>query len=128
MAESKKDASAFFSPGLLGGYFTKMMLPKSGKVANKMSAPKNHSPNNDVDSKAALDEFFEQERKMLDLLEKASRADLNKIRIPITIAPMIRLKLGDTFGFLIAHHQRHFVQIENTLASVKQGAVQFQFS
>jgi hypothetical protein len=28
---------------------------------------------------------------------------------------MIKLKLGDTFRFFIAHEQRHFIQIQNTL-------------
>jgi hypothetical protein len=28
------------------------------------------------------------------------------------------LKLGDTFRFIIAHEQRHFVQIRNTLEAV----------
>jgi hypothetical protein len=28
---------------------------------------------------------------------------------------MIKLKLGDTFRFLIAHEQRHMIQARNTL-------------
>jgi hypothetical protein len=58
----------------------------------------------------------------LQLLNKARNTDLGKIRIPISIAPFIKLKLGDVFAFIIAHHQRHFVQINNTLAAIKSKA------
>jgi hypothetical protein len=116
-------ASTYFSPGILGAYFTKSMKPKpDGKIANKMKAFKNHSPEPNVDSKTALDEFDQQELLLLQLLNKGRDTDLSKIRIPISIAPFIRLKLGDVFAFIVAHHQRHFVQINDTLAAIKSRA------
>ena len=123
LCHAKFPANAYFSPGMLGGYFTKSMKPKpDGTIANKMKAFKNHSPEASVDSKTALDEFEQQELLLLQLLNKARNTDLGKIRIPISIAPFIKLKLGDVFAFIIAHHQRHFVQINNTLAAIKSKA------
>jgi hypothetical protein len=114
-------ANASFTPGWLGNYFTQSMLPREdGRITHKMQAPKDHRPSPDVDSFAVLNEFMEQEKLLLALLDKARSTDLNKLRIPISIAKFITLKLGDTFRFLIAHHQRHFVQITNTLAVVKK--------
>jgi hypothetical protein len=69
-----------------------------------------------------LDEFAEQQQMILELLETARTKNLRSIRIPISISKLIKLTLGDTFRFVIAHHQRHFVQIENTLAAVKGAA------
>jgi hypothetical protein len=113
-------ANAYFLPGILGAYFTKSMKPKpDGTIANKMKAFKDHSPGPDVDSKAVLDEFEQQEILLLQLLNKARSADMGKIRIPVSIAPFVKLKMGDVFAFLIAHHQRHFVQINNILAAHK---------
>ena len=40
---------------------------------------------------------------------------MGKIRISISISRFVKLKLGDTFRFLIAHEQRHFVQVARTL-------------
>jgi hypothetical protein len=80
-----------------------------------MKTFKNHNPAPDIDMSRALQEFEQQEVLLLQLLDKARGVDINHIRIPISIAPFIKLKMGDVFGFLIAHHQRHFVQIENTL-------------
>jgi uncharacterized damage-inducible protein DinB len=113
--------NAVFRPGWLGNYFTRSMLPgKDGQVTNRMQSPKDHCPQASVDSKAAMDEFLEQQQLLLELLERAKQTDIGRIRIPITLTKLIRLKLGDTFRFLIAHQQRHFVQVKNTLRSVKE--------
>lgn len=110
-----------YKPGWLGNYFTHSMLPKKGVVKNKMKAFKNHIPAPDIDSKKALDEFLNQEQRLLKLLDKSRSADIAKIRIPISIASFIKIKAGDTFRFIIAHHQRHFLQVANTLQQVKKG-------
>lgn len=113
-------SSPNFRPGWLGDYFTKSMLPKQdGRIVNKMQAPKNHRPSPDIDSKNAIDEFLEQEYLLLQLLDQAGSRDL-EIRIPISISRFIKIKLGDALRFLIAHHQRHFVQIQNTLKAANE--------
>jgi hypothetical protein len=107
----------WFVPGWLGGYFTKSMLPKpDGMIKNKMKTFKNHNPAPDIDVSRALQEFEQQEVLLLQLLDKARGVNINHIRIPVSIAPFIKLKMGDVFGFLIAHHQRHFVQIEKIIS------------
>ena len=117
---SSYTANTSFTPGWLGDYFTKSMLPKEdGHISNKMQAPRDHRPSPHVDSFTVLHEFMAQEKLLLELLHQARTTDLNKIRIPISIARFIKLKLGDTFRFLIAHHQRHFVQVNNTLNAVR---------
>jgi len=104
-------ASDEYKPGWLGDYFTKLMMPGT----KKMKSPKDHSPQPIVKSKPVIDEFLLQQQWLLELLEKAKRTDIGKIRVPISIAKFIRLKLGDTFRFLMAHEQRHFVQIKHIL-------------
>jgi hypothetical protein len=97
------------------------MLPKSnGQITNKMQAPKGHRPPSDIDNNTVIEEFLKQEHELLEFLEKARRTDLQKIRIPISLSRFVKLQLGDTFRFLIAHHQRHFVQVQNTLTEVKE--------
>jgi len=50
------------------------------------------------------------------LLEEAKSVDLNAVRISISIAKFIKLKLGDVFMFLIAHNLRHVKQAERAIA------------
>ncbi|WEK36218.1 MAG: DinB family protein [Candidatus Pseudobacter hemicellulosilyticus] len=110
---------ALFKAGWLGNYFTSMMRPgPEGQVKNKMKAMRGHIPEADVDAYRIIQEFLQQQQQLLELLETARKADLGRIRIAISIAPFIRLKLGDTFHFFIVHEQRHFVQIERVLKAL----------
>jgi hypothetical protein len=105
-------AAENFKAGWLGDYFTKVMKPGT----KKMQSPKDHRPKPVMQSKPEIDEFLKQQQLLLELLEKAKQTNIGKIRIPISLAKFVKLKLGDTFRFLIVHQQRHFVQIKNILS------------
>lgn len=116
-----RSAVEYFKPGWLGDYFTKLMQPKEGVVKNKMKAPRDHRPAPFLDPMPVLNTFIEDQHQLLRLLEAAKQKDIGKLRTPVSISKLIRLKTGDTFRFLIAHEQRHFVQIANTLETVRKG-------
>jgi hypothetical protein len=119
--QQNKPATEFFKPGFIGDYFTKMLSPsEKGTVRYKMKAPKDHRPSPLLDHQPVIQTFLSQQQTLLELLEKAKKKNIGRIRTPISISRFIKLKLGDTFRFLIAHEQRHFVQINNTLAQVKK--------
>lgn len=113
--KSKSEPSSFFQPGWLGNYFTRTIMPKNGVVKNKMKAMKNHSPDPDLDTDAVIAEFLGWQRQFILLIERSAKADLESIRVPITIAPFIKLRLGDMLMFLVAHNQRHWIQVEQLL-------------
>lgn len=105
-----------FKSGWLGNYFTQLMTPKQdGSPGKKMSSPKNHYPVSNINSHQVIGVFIEQQEKLLQLLEEARGIDLNKANCPISIAKFIKLKLGDTFLFFIAHQYRHILQAEKAL-------------
>jgi hypothetical protein len=106
-----------FSPGWLGDYFTRLMLPgQVSKLLKKMKSPKDHAPKTIMESHLVISEFIDQQEKLLQLLTKAKKADLNRRNVGISIAPFIKLKMGDVFMFLIAHLGRHTQQAERALA------------
>ncbi|HRI59277.1 MAG TPA: DinB family protein [Saprospiraceae bacterium] len=121
-AQQKGSHSAeHFNPGWLGDYFAKLMRPKpDGHLKSKMKAPKNAVPSANPDPRAMLAEFIDQQEKLLQLLAAAGTVNLNRVRIPISIAPWLRLKLGDTFLFFTAHIERHLLQAERAIASAEQ--------
>jgi hypothetical protein len=107
-------AKAVFSSGWLGHYFAQSMKPGAdGSIGLKMKAVKNHSPLSQLDTRAVLDEFSRQQTQLINLLRRAKQVDIGRLRIPISIASWIRLSLGDTFRFLVAHEQRHALQAQN---------------
>jgi hypothetical protein len=100
-----------FKSGILGSYFANSMLPK-GKL-NKMKTFKDKNPLHADLDKTVIDRFLNQQFKLLDLLNEARKVSLNKVKIPISIATFVKLKLGDTFQFFINHMLRHLNQIED---------------
>lgn len=106
-----------FHSGWLGNYFTKMMMPKeNGSLATKMKSPKDHAPTKILESHQVIAEFIDQQETLLKLLRTARQHDLNKVKVAISIAPFIKLKLGDVFMFLIAHLIRHSQQADRALS------------
>ncbi len=113
------DTNAWFSSGYWGEKFTKMMKPKNVfDIKNKMKTSKKMSFPNSLNVDTVLKEFLAGQDKLLQLLEMGKGKDLAKIHIPITVTKLIKLRLGDTFRFLIAHEQRHIIQARNTLKKV----------
>lgn len=69
-----------------------------------------------------IDQFIDQQETLLRLLQQSKNADWEKMRVPLLITKMIRLKLGDVFRFCVAHQQRHFQQAERALAMAKKSS------
>ncbi|RAK00090.1 DinB family protein [Larkinella arboricola] len=113
-------ASTSFRSGLLGNYFATSMRPKAdGSIGLKAKAVKAHTPAARLDARAVLTTFLDQQRDLLNLLERARRVNIERFRVPISIARFIRLSVGDTFRFLIAHEQRHVLQAQRVAAEAK---------
>lgn len=106
-----------FTSSWFGAYFTKMMDPQNGK--KKYKAMKGHIPATDLDAAKVVGEFLRQQELLMGYLRQASKKDLNKIKIPISISKLIKLRLGDVFQFLIAHNERHMQQAKRNLVNVK---------
>lgn len=109
-----------FSSSWLGNWFANSMKPKSdGSLPTKMSAPKDYNPaNNETVNPQYLAKFIDQQKQMLDLIQQAQKINLQKVKIPITLTRLIRIRLGDTFRFNIYHNERHVLQAQK----VKQDA------
>ncbi|MGA0560577.1 DinB family protein [Larkinella sp. VNQ87] len=110
-AQKGSRPAARFRSGWLGNYFTNSMRPNDdGSIGMKSKAVKNHTPASDLDARAVLWVFLDQQNQIIALLEEAKRVDIQELRVPISIARFVRLSVGDTFRFLLAHEQRHVLQ------------------
>lgn len=106
LRQAKPTEKNTFASSWLGNYFTRMMEPGP----KKYKAPKDHRPAPALDTAAVIATFVEQQEALLAYLRRARQIDMEKIRIPISIARWIKLKLGDVFRFLVAHNERHMQQ------------------
>jgi hypothetical protein len=110
----RNDMAELYKPTWLGNYFTKMLDPDSGKRKIKTFAKNN--PPVALDARAVVAEFIRQQEDLLTLLREAKTKNLNTIKIPTTLSKWIRMNLGDTFRFLIAHNERHIRQAKRAMA------------
>ncbi|WP_291287398.1 DinB family protein [Flavobacterium sp.] len=115
--QSTTKADVEFKSGILGSYFAKSMLPK--EKPNKMRTFKDKNPLNTKLDQSVIDRFVNQQIKLLELLNQSGKVSLNNVKIKISISNFIKLKLGDTFQFLINHMIRHFNQIDRIQIAMK---------
>lgn len=102
-----------FKSGLVGNYFVKLMSVQNGKV-KKMKSPSDKNPAVGNPNATTLSRFLKQQELLLSLLEQARQTNLTKTKTAISLTPLVRLRLGDTLRFLVAHIQRHVTQAERT--------------
>jgi len=110
---SDTKSTGIFSSGILGNYFAKSMLPKD--KLNTMKTFKSMNPIHSKLDRSVLNEFIDQQKQIIHLLNEAKNIDLNKVKTSISISNLIKLKLGDTFRFVIYHNLRHIEQAKRNL-------------
>ncbi|MEM1215572.1 MAG: DinB family protein [Bacteroidota bacterium] len=112
-----------YHPGWLGNYFTRIIGPRDeqGQLPMSMPSPPDAVPPAPagLDPQAELNAYLTHQQQLLLLLDQARHKDLGRIRVPITLTRFIRLKLGDTFRFVVAHQLRHHQQIAAALVVVE---------
>ena len=108
-----KAAAVTFTSTWLGNYFTRTMDPTTNQ--KKYKAFKAYNPLPNLDAHVVVAEFIQQQEVLLSYLKKARAADLNTIKVPVSIASWLKLRLGDVLQFVIAHNQRHVLQAQRNL-------------
>lgn len=104
-----------FNSGWLGNYFAKSMLPK--EKLNKMKTFKDKNPIGSQLNYNTIDRFINLHQQLLQLLHAAKLVNINKTKTGISITNLLRLKLGDTFRFVVNHVNRHMVQAQKALVA-----------
>lgn len=114
LESNKMEGSLVFRSGILGNYFANLMKVENGKM-KKMKSPKDKNPAQSALSITTIDRFLKQQEMLKSLLIQAKNRDLVKTKTAISLTKFIRLRLGDTFRFLIYHTERHIFQAQRVL-------------
>ncbi len=124
-------ARGTFRSGWFGNYFTNLMKPREdGALRSRMKAPAGHRPPPHPNAPSTLATFIQQQEQLLQLLQRAEKTDIARLRVPTSLTSLLKLSVGDTFRFLIAHEQRHILQALRALLAVngnQHTAVSMQF-
>lgn len=106
-----------YKTGWLGNYFAEGIVPKKDGVKNTMKSLKSMDPNTNIslsskefnDSQAVIEAFVKQQTAINKQMGKGKLVDLGEIKIQTAI-PLIKIKLGDAFRFVVGHNERHVFQ------------------
>lgn len=110
---SETRSATTFVSSWLGTYVTKLMDPETSRT--KFKAIKQHQPTDTLSPHQRVAEFIDQQETLLCLLRMARKADVNAVRIPLSVAAWVRLPLGDILQFMVVHTKRHLVQANRNL-------------
>jgi hypothetical protein len=105
----------FISSPLGRSAWKSMKLGNANNVKRKFKSQRTNNPlfeknlvnGNDI-------EYFQKNlEELLEIIDSSKAVNLRKVKIPISISTIIRLKLGDAFLFVVYHNQRHLQQALN---------------
>lgn len=113
-----KPAAPEFKGGWMGRYLEKSNLPKQdGQLKNKLKTFKWMDPDDQLTRDAVVDEFIITHQKIVELIKQSQAVDLDLTKIKTAI-PVLKLRLGDAYKFLLAHTKRHVAQLERIKTTV----------
>jgi DinB superfamily len=109
--QTSPDASRMWKPSLMGG-----LLVRSFRSPRKMRAPKIYKPGPTPRARV-LDEFLQRQEEAGRLIAQSADMDWHRVRFVSPVTSLVRMNLGDALTVLVAHAERHAVQIERVRAA-----------
>lgn len=111
---SGKDATPAdtFQSSWIGKFSINAVHPdnvKKSKTAKHLD-PRSSKLNDDV-----LEEFIIHQHKLLELAKASRKVNQTRLKIEVEIMRALKLRLGDTFLFMVAHQNRHINQAVRVL-------------
>jgi uncharacterized damage-inducible protein DinB len=113
----REPKETFTSSPLGRSAWKSMKLGNAKNIKRRFKSPKGTNPRIDKEliTGKETEKFIEQQEHLLKIIESARNVGLRKVKIPISISRIVRLRLGDALMFVIYHNQRHVQQIINLM-------------
>ena len=108
----KTETKQEFKSSALGDYFVGLIKadnPKKMKATKMMDAT-----DSDLDV-TTIDLFMEQLETLKELIVMSKKVNLKKVKTAISLTKLVKLRLGDTFRFLVYHNERHLLQAKRVM-------------
>lgn len=106
---------AFVSSPLGRSAWKSMKLGNAKNIKRKFKAQKGYNPS--IDSSLItgreFEDYIKHQGDLQELFNIAQTVNLKRVKIPISISKIVRLRLGDALLFVVYHNQRHVQQVIN---------------
>jgi len=102
----------FVSSPLGRSAWKSMKLGNARNVKRKFKSQRNYNPllNPELVKGDDIETFLKDQEEMLGIIDKAATVNLRKVKVPISISKIVRLRLGDALLFVVYHNERHIQQ------------------
>ena len=113
--QTQKNANKTFQSGFWGEMFVNLIQVKNDKI-KKMKTVKDKIPANSGLNHQTVTDFLVQLNALKLFLGQTAEKeiDMTKAKTAIALTKFIKLRLGDTFRFVVFHVERHVLQAKNT--------------
>lgn len=107
----------FISSPLGRSAWKSMKLGRAKNVKRKFKSPKPYNPafSPELLEGNQVETFLKEQNNFLSILDRAQEVNLKKVKVPISISKIIRLRLGDALMFVAYHNERHIQQATNLM-------------
>lgn len=106
------------TPGWFGRWFIRNYIAPSPQT-KRARAPKQIAPVLSRVEPAILERFLKGNREMRELVSRAARYDVNRLRFRNPFIPLLRFTVGTGFEITSKHEDRHLLQAERVAASMR---------
>ena len=113
----REPKSQFISSPLGKSAWKSMKLGNLNNIKRKFNAHRNFNPSvqTELVTGKDIEIFKEKQSELLELIEKAKNVNIQRVKVPIAISKLIRLRLGDALLFVVYHNERHMQQALNII-------------
>lgn len=105
----------FVSSPLGRSAWVSMKLGNAKNIKRRFKASKAYDPlaNPQLLAGNQLEILLAGQQELIKVLEKALAVNIRKVKVPIAMSKIVRLRLGDALLFVAYHNERHFQQAIN---------------
>lgn len=117
----QEPADYFQSSPLGHSTYLKVKLGKLKNVKRKLKSPKDYNPliNKSLKVENVVPDFFKYHNMLMDVIEKSRNVNIRKTKTSFSVRPIVKLRLGDAFAYIVFHNERHLWQAKRVKAHPK---------
>ena len=111
----------FLSSPLGRSAWNSMKLGNAKNVKRKFKASRAYNPSIEtslVDGND-IERFRTGQEQLLEIIENARNVNIRKVRVPLSMSKIIKLRLGDALLYVAYHNERHMQQALNVITHPK---------
>ena len=113
---SNLQKSNFYTSGWLWGRFANTMLLDSSRL--RIQTFRDKEPASDPLDKKVFEVFLDYQDRLMKVLRAGVDLDLDKRHVPLSLSPLLKMKLGDGLCLQVYHNERHILQAKQVLKSI----------